>query len=104
MKNQILTANNGLKAKKTKKMETTFVVSGITENHFCNTLEDAQNDFEAGIAEAKKTGVKGTFYLYEIPAQIENEDDYLTTADNDKYFISCLENETVEEIEKEEII
>lgn len=85
-------------------METTFVVSGITENHFCNTLEDAQNDFEAGVAEAKKIGVKGIFYIYEIPALIENEDDYLTHKDKDKHFHLCLENETAEEIEKEEII
>jgi hypothetical protein len=85
-------------------METTFVVSGITENHFCNTLEDAQNDFEAGVAEAKETGVKGTFYLYEIPAQIENDDDYLSHNDKDKHFHLCLENETAKEIEKEIII
>ena len=86
------------------KRETTFVVSAITENHFCDTLEDAQNDFETGVAEAKKIGIDGTFYLYEIPALIENEDDYLTYEDKNKHFLLCLENETAEEIEKEEII
>ena len=78
-------------------MNTTFVVSTSNENHFFDTLEDAQNDMEWGIDEMKKIGIKSDIVLFEIPEK-ENED--LSEQD---HFIKCLENETAVEIEKETV-
>jgi hypothetical protein len=81
-------------------MKNLFVVSAVTENHFFNTIEEAKKDFQCGVETCKKEKISGTIYLYEIPAQIENEDNYLSHNDKDKHFHLCLENETAKEIEK----
>jgi len=73
-------------------MKTSFVVSAILENFFFTTLEEAQQDFQWGVETCKKEKISGTIYLYEIPINTNEE-----LNEND-YFLSCLENETAEEI------